>query len=287
MSIEIDGMPKVKVKDIELYYEELGKGSPLVMIMGYAASSAFWDPGLVEELSKHHRTIVFDNRGIGQSDRPDVEYTMKMIAEDTAGLMDALGIESAHILGQSMGGMIAQEFALNYPEKVKSLILCCTTCGGGKVPPIRHELYMEVYAIPGLSMEEFIRGTSRFLFSPEFIKDNPERVEEWVHMLVGQEPPGVSWDDELATLGKQAAAIGMFDTFDRLPNIKVPTLVMAGEKDILIPPENSRILAERIPNSQLITFAGSGHDFLREVKDKVIPKLLEFLKRNDEARKQV
>jgi len=123
-------MPKVKVNDIQIYYEVHGAGFPLVMIMGVGGNINWWDPRLVEGLSKKFKVVIFDNRGTGHTDTSDREYTIKLFANDTAGLMDALGISRFHVFGISMGGMIAQELVLNYPGKVEKLVLCSTNCGG-------------------------------------------------------------------------------------------------------------------------------------------------------------
>jgi len=123
-------MPKVKVDDIQIYYEVRGEGFPLVMIQGLSDNLDCWDPRLVEELSRKYKLVMFDNRGAGRTDISYREYTMKLFADDTAGLMDALGISKAHVLGLSMGGMIAQELVLNYPEKVAKLVLCSTGSRG-------------------------------------------------------------------------------------------------------------------------------------------------------------
>ena len=119
-------MPKVKVNDIQIYYEVHGEGFPLVMIYGSTGRLDGWDPRLVEGLSKHFKLVLFDNRGAGRTETSNREYTVRLFADDTAGLMDALGISKAHILGISMGGAIAQELVLNYPEKVSKLVLCST-----------------------------------------------------------------------------------------------------------------------------------------------------------------
>ncbi len=124
-------MPTAKVGDINIYYESHGDGEALLLIMGYGQYSAHWAT-LIPPLSQEYRVISFDNRGTGRSDKPDIPYTMKMMADDAKGLLDAIGIDSAHVFGISMGGMIAQELALNYPDKVISLILGCTLCGGTK-----------------------------------------------------------------------------------------------------------------------------------------------------------
>ncbi|MEM3703331.1 MAG: alpha/beta hydrolase, partial [Candidatus Bathyarchaeia archaeon] len=123
-------MPKIKVNDVNLYYEIRGQGFPFVMITGLGGNIDYWDIRLLDELSKRFKLVLFDNRGSGRSDVSDRQYTIKLLAEDTVGLMNALGIPKAHIFGLSMGGMIAQELALNFPEKVEKLILCSTFCGG-------------------------------------------------------------------------------------------------------------------------------------------------------------
>jgi pimeloyl-ACP methyl ester carboxylesterase len=129
-------MPKVRVNDIQIYYEVRGEGFPLVMIHGLGANLDWWEPRMVGELSKRFTTVLFDNRGAGRTEMSDRRCTMKLFADDTAGLMDALGISRAHVLGISMGGRIAQELVLNYPQKVEKLILCSASCGGKEsVPP--------------------------------------------------------------------------------------------------------------------------------------------------------
>ena len=165
-------MPKVKVGDINIYYEIHGEGEPLVLIMGYGGNSGQWFrqiPGLTKE----YRVIVFDNRGTGRSDKPDISYTMETMAGDVAGLLDAIDIPAAHVYGVSMGGMIAQHVALNYPEKVKGLVLGCTTCGGEQhsvVPDAEvMTLLFDMERMQQLTPEEMIRETMPFLCSQGFI----------------------------------------------------------------------------------------------------------------------
>ena len=123
-------MGQVQAGDVKLYYEVHGRGEPLLMIMGLGSSSATWSPVLVTELSRRFQTIVYDNRGTGQSDKPAIPYSLEMFAGDAIALLDALKIERTHVFGVSMGGMIAQELALGHPSRLQTLTLGCTTCGG-------------------------------------------------------------------------------------------------------------------------------------------------------------
>jgi len=125
-------LPKVKIDGVNLYYEIHGDGFPLLLIQGLSENVYWWDTPVIDELSKHLKTVIYDNRGVGRSDALEGDLTIEIMAADALGLMDALNINQAHILGHSMGGMIAQEIALKFPERVKKLVLCSTSCGGSK-----------------------------------------------------------------------------------------------------------------------------------------------------------
>jgi pimeloyl-ACP methyl ester carboxylesterase len=263
-------MPKVKVNDIRVYYEVHGEGFPLVMIMGLGANIDWWDPRLTQELSKKFKLVIFDNRGAGRTDISDRQYSIKLFADDTAGLMDALGIPKAHVLGLSMGGMIAQELALNYPEKVEKLVLCSTYCGGTKsVQPAPEVLEMLTADRSVLSPEEIVRMTIPLLFTEDFIKENPDFVELSIQQMLR-----APISNEAFT--RQLNAIMEFDTYERLPQVKVPTLVLHGKRDILVPPENGRILAKAIPNAKLVYLENSAHGLIEEM-EKMISVVLDFL----------
>ncbi|MGQ9459741.1 MAG: alpha/beta fold hydrolase [Candidatus Bathyarchaeaceae archaeon] len=263
-------MPKVKVNDIQIYYEMYGEGFPLVMIMGLGANIDWWDPRLIQELSKKFKLVMFDNRGSGRTDISDRQYSIKLFAEDTAGLMDALRISRAHILGISMGGMTAQELVLNYPEKVEKLVLCSTNCGGAKSVLASQEI-LEILTADrsALSPEEIVRATIPLLFTEDFIKENPDFVELSIQQML-RAP--ISNEGFM----RQLNAIMEFDTYERLPQIKVPTLVLHGKRDILVPPENGAILAKAIPNAKLVYFENSAHGLIEEM-EKVISVLLDFV----------
>jgi 3-oxoadipate enol-lactonase len=270
-------MSTAKVGDINIYYEIHGKGEPLVLIYGYIGHSGLWFRQ-IPILSKKYRVIAFDNRGVGRSDKPDIPYTMAMMAGDIAGLLDIMGIDTAHIFGISMGGMIAQHFALNYPQRVISLILGCTTCGGVHSIQPKPESLAALFDFERMKRnpEEFVRQVMPFCFSQEFINKNPDIVEKRVAKQLEYPTPPHG-----AT--RQAAAIMGHDTYELLPEIKLPTLVIAGDNDRLIPVENSRILASRIPKAELVIIKGAGHEFFIEDAEEANKIVLGFLERHKKS----
>ena len=161
-------MPKVKVNDVQLYHEVHGQGEPLVLIMGLGANTSGWDMQ-IPALSREFQVVAFDNRGSGRSDKPPTPYSMRLFADDTAGLMDTLGIASAHVYGQSMGGLIAQELALSYPQRVRTLVLGSTSCGGQQAIPALPEHVTLMAALNMLSVEEAAEKGLPLMYSEEFI----------------------------------------------------------------------------------------------------------------------
>jgi pimeloyl-ACP methyl ester carboxylesterase len=224
--------------------------------------------------------IVFDNRGTGQSGKPDTPCTIKMMADDAAGLLEAIGIEAAHVFGVSMGGMIAQELVLNHPEKVTSLILGCTTPGGRNTNlPDKDALsfLFDHEHRQQLSLEEQGRELLPFLFTDEFIDNNQQRIDAFVSEIYRYPTPVHGYR-------RHEEAIMSFNVYDRISEIKAPTLVMAGTADRLIPAENSRILASRIPDAELIIFDNMRHGFIGEIPDEVNRAVLEFLRKHSRSR---
>ena len=263
-------MPKVKVNDIQIYYEVKGEGFPLVMIMGLGENLDGWDPRLVEGLSKN-KLVMFDNRGAGRTDISNREYTIRLFADDTAGLMNALGISKAHILGISMGGMIAQELVLNYPEKVSKLVLCSTQSGGSKAVPPSQKVSETLTVDPRtMSPEEWSRRIYLpLVFTDDFIEKNRDFVK--LHVQKSFRLP-----ISRAAYMRQLSAIGEFNAYERLRQIKTPTLVLHGRKDVLIPPENGAVLAEAITNAKLVYFEKSAHVLAEDMRE-VINVITEFL----------
>ncbi|MDD1776899.1 MAG: alpha/beta hydrolase, partial [Candidatus Helarchaeota archaeon] len=208
-------MPRIKVKDINMEYKSSGEGFPLVMIMGLGGSLEWWEPPLIEEISKQYRTIIFDNRGIGQTDKPDMKYSIKMFTDDTVGLMNELKIERAHVLGISMGGMIAQELVLNYPERVEKLVLCSTFASMTGLTKILARLLKGVYKGRMKTPEKTREMLISAIFSKDFIKENPDKIEKAKQTAFKITP---SFDE----FKRQLETIIEFDSRKRLKNINKP-----------------------------------------------------------------
>jgi pimeloyl-ACP methyl ester carboxylesterase len=241
-----------------MYYEIHGSGFPFIMIRGLSSDVYRWPPSFVEEIAKDFKVILFDNRGAGRTDKPDIEYSIRMMADDTVGLLNALNIEKAIVLGFSMGGSIAQEIVLNYPERVKKLVLC----GAGSGGPHRVAASDEVYASlnsdrEGLTPEETIRNSLPLLFTKNFIENNPDKIDEFVARSILAIIPPYSYR-------RQLTAIFNYESYSRLKNIKVPTFVISGKDDILVPPQNSELLAENIPGAKLVLLDNLAHDFFSQ-----------------------
>ncbi len=269
-------MPKVKVNDLNIYYEIYGKGYPFILIRGISSSLDSWPPYSVEHFSKHFKTILFDNRGAGRTDMPDGKYSAKMMADDTIGLMDVLQIEKAHVLGFSMGGCIAQEMVLNYPKRVAKLILTSSWCGPshGIVTPILEEnpFPQMLELMEKGEYEKMARILTNSLFPEEYRKNNPEIIEKVVKNYAIHPPSAKGFE-------AQAAYAETFDTYDKLSKIRIPTLILHGTEDIILPVENAKILAEKIPQAELILFEKTGHGMNVQENEIWTQKIIEFLKK--------
>jgi pimeloyl-ACP methyl ester carboxylesterase len=260
-------VPRVRINDIQMYYEVNGRGFPLLMIMGLGASLDAWNPRMIQGLAKNFKTIMFDNRGAGRTEISDREYTIGLFADDTAGLMDALGISRAHILGLSMGGCIAQELALDYPERVEKLVLCSTSCGkGSSASKDVWSAFLRSGSM--LSTEEGLRLLVSLSLTKEFMDKNTDIIESYIQkaMKAPTSPEGFS---------RQVRALS-FNAFDRVSGITAPTLVLHGKRDILAPPDNGSILAKAIPNAKFVLFEESAH-LLAEDVEEATNAITEFL----------
>ncbi|CAH2713429.1 Non-heme bromoperoxidase BPO-A2 [Neobacillus rhizosphaerae] len=265
-------MPITNANGIDLYYEVHGEGDPLLLIMGLSLHSKSWFRTL-PALREHYKVIIFDNRGVGHSGKPNTPYSIELMAEDTRAILDAAGVESAHIYGISMGGMIAQRLALTYPERVRSLVLGCTTSGGANhvQPGADVSLLMLSRASSTASPEEMAWVTAPILYSQSFIENHRELVAEDIQKRI--ELPVQQYAYML-----QLQACLAHDTYNEIDQIKVPTLVIHGDEDKLVPYENGVTLAEKIPNAEFLTIQGAGHIYVTEANDFVNSSILHFLK---------
>lgn len=262
-------MPLININNINLYYESHGSGEPLVLIPGFASGIWSWFKQ-IDELSKHFHIICFDPRGISRSDKPQEAITIKLLADDVAALLDELGIENANILGVSFGGFVAQEFAISYPQKVKHLILCCTSFGGQNhvMPPV--EILSAFASTKELNSEERVRENLMLAFNRSYIETHTEEIDRVCKLHEANFVPEYSY-----MLQFQAAA--MFDTSVRVSCIQSPTLILTGDKDIIVPTENSYNLAELIPNSELKLIESGSHLFFIEQADEFNQIVKDFI----------
>jgi 3-oxoadipate enol-lactonase len=274
-------MSTAHVNGVDLYWEEHGSGEPLLLIMGLAADSTAW-MFQIPELSQHYRTIAFDNRGVGRSGKPAGPYTIHQMADDTAALLEAIGVARAHVLGVSMGGMIAQELALRHPDRVRSLVLACTypepdaeverqrqfsvSALGGTVTATG-ETRIDLQAINPLL---FFQHMLPRVFNQSYID---RELPKLLQIFGGALQYGFSME---AILGQVAAVMGHRAT-DRLHQIRVPTLVITGDADLLVPPHSSDVIAEHIAGAKLVKVPGGSHGFNFETPDVFNRHVLEFL----------
>jgi pimeloyl-ACP methyl ester carboxylesterase len=264
-------MAEIQVNDIKMHYEVQGSGDPLLMMMGMGASSATWYPDLIAELARSFCVITYDNRGTGQSDKPDIPYSLEGFAADAVALLDALKIDRGHAFGVSMGGMIAQELALRYGPRLQTLTLGCTTFGGrNAAPPPQESIKLLTAPRDGASEEAIIRRGWPLAYTTAFIRDHRARLEESIPRLLAHPTPVFAYKRHLE------ASYGL-KTYDRLPGIATPTLVITGADDVLIPAKNSEILAERIPGAKLHIIPRVGHAFFNETPAEFLSAFVPFV----------
>ncbi|HEX6184951.1 MAG TPA: alpha/beta hydrolase [Pyrinomonadaceae bacterium] len=264
-------MPTASVNGVELYYEEHGRGEPLVLVPGFGTGAWIWYRQTAA-FAKRFRTVVFDPRGVARSGGRDEPFTMRRFADDLAALLKALDIESAHVLGASFGGFVAQEFALAYPAGTRSLILCCTSFGGARHRPPSAETLAAIASTKGLNTEERVRENLLLAFSPRFAAEHPAEVERVISLRAENHVP------EYAYLRQLQAAVA-FDAAERVGNIKAPTFVLTGDADAIVPHENSVNLAAAIPGAELRVVEGGSHAFFIERPAEFNRAVVEFIER--------
>ena len=276
-------MPLIKANDLNLYYELNGDGEPLLLLSGTGLPCENWKVFQVPDLSKHFRVVLWDYRGTGRSDKPDVHYSTRMFAEDAHHLINALGIKKAHVMGHSMGGRVAQWFAIDYPHALASLIL------SGTGPGTTYDgQYYERGAPLSLIMQLAEKGyeqrmrdhfSDEFMFPPEFVKEHPETIKQLSEANLQYTTP-------LRPYLRHVVARQEHETRHLLHKISAPTLVVCGAGDRVSHGgtgdhvESSTCLAKGIGGAELVLVEGGNHSYLRQMPEKANATFVGFLKRH-------
>lgn len=245
---------------MRIAWERHGAGPPLLLIHGLGYARWGWEP-VVGPLSRSFDLLLFDNRGIGESDAPPGPYTVAQLAADAVQVLDEAEVERAHVLGTSLGGMVAQELALSYPRRVDKLALACTTAGGPGA-----------YAMPARTVALMTNGaTLRDFVENALVPDpRPELVERILAHRLATAQPAEAW-------AAQAAAGAAFDAYEQLGSIAAAALVLHGDGDVVVDPRNGELLARLLPHASLEVFPGTGHLFFWQQPERFVRVVEEFL----------
>ncbi|MBZ5533170.1 MAG: alpha/beta hydrolase [Acidobacteriia bacterium] len=258
-------MSFIENQGARIYWDEQGKGEPVLLIMGLGYPSPMWHRTR-PVLAAHYRTLALDNRGSGRSDVPPGPYPIALMASDAAAVLDAAAVESAHVFGLSMGGMIAQEFALQYPKRVRSLILGCTASGGPTAVRAEAEV-TKILMARDITPEQAALAIRPYTYDPatplEKMDEDLAIRRQWL-----PRPEGFQ---------AQLQGILAWEAYSRLEQIKAPTLVIHGESDRLVPPGNGKLIAERIPGAKLVMLAHASHILTTDQPEAAHRAILEFL----------
>ncbi len=249
----------------KIYWDEQGQGEPLLLIMGLGYTSVMWHRTR-PLLAQHFRTIAFDNRGVGRSEVPEGPYSIATMASDAAAVLDAVGVARAHVFGVSMGGMIAQEFALRYPARTRSLILGCTSPGGPSAVRAERKV-ADLLLARGMTPEEAREAILPYIYDPATPR---QEIDEDIHL---RQP----WLPSVEGYMAQLQAILAWESYSRIAQITAPTLVIHGESDALILPANGELIAQRIPGAKFVLLKHASHLFLTDQPDAANKGILDFL----------
>lgn len=262
-----EGVKTVGVNGVTLAYWEMGSGYPLVMINGFASTMDTWNPPVLAKLAAFFRVIIFDNRGTGYSSTSDGPFSIPLFADDTLALMDALQVSRAHILGLSMGASIAQELVLGKPEVVDRLILVAGTCGGDKAESVPHDTWKTLADKSG-SHEDLANRMFSVLFPGGWLAaHDPWQYCPEVHEITRED-----------IAARQAEAFTRWSgSYERLPGVRCPVLVITGTEDVIIPGRNALLLAERIPGARCLQVPGAGHGLQYQCPDVLCRAIISFL----------
>jgi 3-oxoadipate enol-lactonase len=251
--------------DVRIAYDVRGTGAPLLLVHGLGYARWGWTP-VAAAFGDRFTVASFDNRGVGKSDAPAGSYTVRQLAEDAVAVLDDAGIERSHVVGTSLGGMVVQEFALGWPDRVDRLVLACTTPGVAGYPMPEQTVRL-LLKVPTMSIDERLRRlVENALADPA----DPALVEQIIAYRLASPQDPAAWQ-------AQAAAGMSFDALSRLERIAAPTLVLQGTSDVVVDPRNADVLATRIPGARLELFPGTGHLFFWEEPERFVEVVSDFL----------
>lgn len=262
-------MPRVAVGATELHYERRGEGPPLLLVQGMGANSLQWGEPFLTALERDFELVLYDHRGVGRSAPLQGDLSIAGLAQDALALLDALDVRDAHVLGISMGGMVAQELALVAPRRVRTLTLGCTSCGGTQSRPTSPQIIQRLTAaVLSGDFDRVLRTGFELVVSPSYASD-PRHYAEFVAAAQHHPVP-------LQVLMDQKIAIEAYDAYSRLRSIRIPTLVIHGSADVLLAPINGDLVASLIPQARLELLEGVGHLFFWEQPERSADLVREF-----------
>jgi pimeloyl-ACP methyl ester carboxylesterase len=242
-----------------LYWESTGTGSPVLLIHGLGLSGGAWWR-TVDALSPTLRVITFDHRGVGRSESLTPAYTTEAMADDAAAVLDALGLDDAHVYGFSLGGMVAQQLALRHPRRVRSLVLGATQPGGRRAVRADGEVMAFFRRRPGIRQDQAAWESVQYNYGPHCRAQHADRIAEDIEWRLGQPFNAHAYRAHIF-------AASLHNCYGRLDRIAAPTLVVHGAHDRIIPVENAHLMAERLPNCRLTVLEGTGHLYPTEVPE--------------------
>jgi pimeloyl-ACP methyl ester carboxylesterase len=273
-SLNVQDIPikKVHVGDIDIAYKVFGKGDPILLISGSNAVMDTWDPTILRDLSLNHTVIIFDHRGVGNTTAGTKPFSMIQFANDTAGLLDALNIQKADVLGYSMGSFVAQELALLHPEKLNRLILYAATCGGEQAIPQSPDVANIFSDVANNRLQDITKFLS-VIFPESWIKSHPNNLALPQSKEIVPNDTKIQQDNVV----KEWFATNWSGVCDQLSNLTIPTLLVAGTEDVAVPANNSLIIAQKIPGAWLVQFREAGHGLMYQYPEELSTVLQTFL----------
>lgn len=260
-------MAKIKINSTEFYYELHGKGHPLVLIAGYTCDHQFWIP-ILEDMAKHFQVLIFDNHGVGQTKDSNAHLNVELMAKDIVDLYSTLGLDKPHVIGQSMGGTIAQTIAAQYPDKVNKLGILTSSPKWRKAMLNGLESLLNMRK-NNVDFDIIFLATIAWVFGEKFLK-NTEMVNEFKKIILSMPNPQ-SLEDQI----RQFDVLANFDGIKNLSYIKAPTLVAYGNEDIISLPGEAKLMSEKITNAKLMEF-NCAHGITSEVPQELSKAIIEF-----------